>query len=283
MGTSRQTVSSILIKEDKVYVGTFGNGIYMGTITDNTLDQFNEDLSNSSINSLALFSDNLIAGTVNGLFRFSENGEYERIESEDINCVSSTFGFDNIALVGTIFKGLYFSTDYGDNWDSNQRFVNTKIISSLVVSNNNIIIGTINSGIYQYPIMENRIRLDIENRYLTNECVTSLSIKNYFLIVGTLSNGVWIKNLISPGLDFENSFQSVHNVRVFNIFQYGESIYVCTNLGIYFSNNGGDSWDSIYNYSTYSFCVQGEFKFASTSNGLLRKSNIQDWHEIYLS
>ena len=124
-----------------------------------------------------------------------------------------------------------WSTDL-DNLDD------LNIFSSQISSDNNILIGTVGSGLIKYNLISDKLEILNKNNGLINNTVLSIfedKNKNFWL---ALDNGLSVINDKSPFKiynDFNGNLGTVYAFKNFKNFTY-----VGTNQGLYYKNNSID-------------------------------------------
>lgn len=135
-------VTSLLIRGDYIFAGTYGYGIYVSTNNGVNWEQTNIG-NNESINSLASTGDYILAGNWEGIRRSSNNGA---------NWIQTSFNYRDVKCIITngsqIYaghdRGVEYSPNYGITWyNKNQGFnPDTLTVWDLIISNDYIYAGT---------------------------------------------------------------------------------------------------------------------------------------------
>ena len=191
------TILSCNVVDNKVYVSTLKDGIYI--LQDETLvPLYNTDkLFNTKIVSITKFNNNLLITTaLRGCF-FYEDGELEILESQ----------------INSVIK-------------------EHQLNSFLILENKNMVFGTIKNGIYiTNDLGEILFHISKENG-LQNSTVLSLCVdKNNKLWAG-LDNGLALIDLDYNHLLFNDNSGEVG--AVYDIINYKNTLYVGSNTGLFY-------------------------------------------------
>jgi hypothetical protein len=135
-------ITSLAVNGIAVYAGTAVYGLYVSTNAGNNWTQ--TLLNNRDINSILINGSNVYAGTNNyGIYISTNNGaSWTQNNLNNVTVYSLTSSGTNI-FCGTS-AGVYLTTNGGNNWiQKNQGFIYAPNITSLMISNNYIIAGTV--------------------------------------------------------------------------------------------------------------------------------------------
>jgi photosystem II stability/assembly factor-like uncharacterized protein len=206
-------------------------------------------------------------------------------------------GHSNVSALGiynnTIFagtdRGIYLSTDFGNKWTSSVNVYNVTSFAStagkvFAATDDFGVILSINSGLNWHPI----------HNGLTNLRVKSLAFKGSKLFAGTakpknssIKGGLYATT--DDGVNWNDAGLSGLDVNV--LIVKDSNIYAGTSSGVYFSSNGGNTWDSINTGMNNSqiftlaakdsilFAGSNHFVYISTNNGV-NWENIKDFGSV---
>jgi ligand-binding sensor domain-containing protein len=141
-------ISFAMTKDGILYAGTIGSGVFRSTNDGDTWTHLSFGDTTGEVACLAFASDSLfILGTeYSGLHRSTNAGTiWQKISS--LNCYSLAVDAGGNIYAGTD-KGIYISTDQGNNWNPSTLQVDW-IHSVFIDSSGNIFAGTQNNGLYR--------------------------------------------------------------------------------------------------------------------------------------
>lgn len=150
-GLASYDVRSILVKEGKVFAGTWGAGLFTSTDNGNTWNSSSRDVTNQSVHALVQDSDgNIFAGTFNdGIYKSSDDGESFVKQEIAYPHIWSLAVSGNKIFAGTYGGGVYYSENSGDNWSAvNNNLSATHIYSIYVDEQENVYVTSWNSGVF---------------------------------------------------------------------------------------------------------------------------------------
>ena len=142
-----------LVFDNKIFAGTYGEGIFVTENDGLTWSQIDSGLTNMSIHALNRIGSNIIAGTDNGAFISSDTGRTWRkgIGLSDIY----VRGFDNngVLAFAATDQGVYVSVDHGNSWSQiNFGLTDTTVYS--VTCNSTFAFAGTNSCVWRRPLSE---------------------------------------------------------------------------------------------------------------------------------
>ena len=322
-------IFSHAISDTDLVIGTDLTGIYISRNNGTSWEPINEGLPKlpwdtalyDEINSLAVSDTNLFAGTLgSGVFRSTNNGKswmqvskglpkesfdtnYFRIDCFAISSNDSG-GINIFASVDE--RGVYLSTDFGNNWISvNEGLPRNPIITSSYVSiqclvistdglgSTSIFAGTDGAGVFHstdngsswISVSEGLPKYYFNQRYYSN--IQSLIIyptetgdKN--LYAGTFDDGVYRST--DNGSSWTQA--GLTNTNAGNFAINGTNLFVGTNAGIFRSTNNGTSWSAVnsglMNSDVGVFTASDTNLFAGTykSGFYLSTNNGNNWNAV---
>ncbi|HPN39135.1 MAG TPA: choice-of-anchor A family protein [Melioribacteraceae bacterium] len=126
----------------KIYVGTWGTGVYSSNDGGNTWIELNNGLDIKNVHTLALMGNKLFCGTFGG-------GVYKLETTNPTAWVKEVVGYnhvwtlavthDNVLLAGTYGGGMYRSVDGGSTWQLAINGINSRYIYHIFVGSNNVV------------------------------------------------------------------------------------------------------------------------------------------------
>jgi hypothetical protein len=218
----------------------------------------------------ALKGDTIFTGTLYfGVYLSTNNGSnWTQTSLSDIT-VYSLATFGNNILAGMGYgNNVYRSTNNGINWTEHY-FSYYPNVYALAVLGNNIFAGT-SYGIY----ISTNNGLNWAPTVLNIANTRSLIISNNNIIAGTMS-GIYISS--NNGSNWNQT--SLNNKIVLSLAVDGNNIYAGTgtsgSIGVYLSTNNGVNWNQIglSNRTVYSLAISGNNIFAGTDYGVYHSTN----------
>ncbi len=183
VGLTSQTIRSILILDNNIYVG--GNGTFYKS--SNCGKNWDESTSLSSYcDCIININNKLFAATWDGIFISTDNG-LSWIQSS-IKKHTTSLAIAGSEIIAGTYDGLFISTDFGTNWvQKNLEIENSNIYSLLVV--NDIIFAGIENGIC---LSTNNGDTWLSRNYnLEGISISNLDYYNNYIYVGTYGKSVW--------------------------------------------------------------------------------------------
>lgn len=147
---------------------------------------------------------------------------------------------DDSILIGTSLDGLYnYHPQRGiEKWNNQfNELVKEHQLNTLTIYKNNLYVGTIKNGIYQYNINdESYLSLNVKNGLQNNTVLASILDKDNNLWVA-LDNGI-AAIPTQYYIYFLNPYKEDIGA-VYDIVQLDSRVYIATNVGIYSSDDNG--------------------------------------------
>ena len=262
-------ITTMVVSDSNIFIGTSGNGIFSSKDNGKTWDEKNKGLTAIEINAFA-YKDNLIfAGSANyGLFTSNDHGVSWSKANNGIvtNYIYSLITKDNNVFAGT-YDGIYVSENNGISWE---------LIHSLSAHDFEIIENTLFAGGNDGLVLTTDNGKSWRNSplfFLQN--ITALTSIEDTLFVGTSLNGViavkgssWFerKNELNPNAKSVRSFETI-----------GNTLYVVTWSGTYYSKNNGITWEEM-NLEQFGGNIQaslniGENIFVGSKKGIYQSKD----------
>ena len=180
-------------------------------------------------------------------------------------------------VAGTYSKGVYTSTNNGQNWT--QSAFNNKSVKCLAVSGSTVYAGTNDllspAGVW----VSNTNGLTWTQTSMNNRVVNALLVNGTSIFAGVNDNGIWVSS--NGGTNWTKTTFPDISVKALAIS--GSYIFAGTvssmvgYKGVWVSTNNGSSWTSFTataDKDVYSLAVNGSSVFAGTSsNGVIYSNN----------
>ena len=227
-------VNRFAVFNNKLYVGTWGHGIY--TSTDGvTFTQNTSFPTTYEVTAFTIFNNKLYVGTSShGIYTSTDGVTFTQNTSFPTTYRANALAvFNNELYVGTIGgHGIYTSTD-GVTFTQNTSFPTTYEVYALAVFNNKLYVGTFGGdhGIYTST---DGVTFHWVSSLAYN--ILALAVFNNKLYVGTSSRGIYTS---TDGVTFtqNTSFPTTYDVHALAVFN--NKLYVGTwGHGIYTSTDG---------------------------------------------
>ncbi|MBL0106940.1 MAG: hypothetical protein IPP52_06570 [Ignavibacteria bacterium] len=301
---------SLSKSNNKLLASFYGGGIYSTTDNGMTWTKSNNNLPLLPIVQTLLAGDSLtFAGCFgNGLYK-SLTKEFNWENSNKGLFATTILSMETCSrglLVGSN-KGMYLTSDGGQNWVSASSFMECNYISSIVKYGYNIYAGTIggcgmmkstDEGLTWFPINNGLSNFTINNITISNNLifaatnegifysnnfglswslVSSLPLTSYFGIK-FLDSDLYASNsdIIYKSTNLGQNWNQVSDgipagSRIKNFERFQNKIYASGDLGVFFSTDSGTSWISSNNglgdNFIYSFIKLGNHLVLSTIFG----------------
>ncbi len=145
------------------------------------------------------------------------------------------------SLIWTQYKGLYSSSDNGQNWSSvsegsGLRYLN---VYSLAAISTNLFAGT-DSGVFRST--NNGANWTETSSGITNKRINTLYAHGTNIYAGT-PTGIFLS--ANNGNTWNAANNGLTNQNIYGFTSIGTNIYVGVNGGVYMSTNNGGNWTSI--------------------------------------
>ena len=240
-GPTRSLISNFAVFDSTLFVSNAIN-TYYSTNRGEEWHKFDQSF-NGRINCWIVKSDSLaLFGTIFAFFRSFDNGiswqyNYQINEVESLAMIrENTFA--------ACSDGLYFSTDYGDNWK--KMHSGPPYIKAIASDGENLLGGAGNAGLFlstDYGVSWDAINNGI-NGVGSSAYVNSIYV-NKGNIYACLANGLFLST------DHGSNWKSISPVQdepYTEVVEIGDRLFASCYSGIFYSTNNGDDWLS----TTYS-------------------------------
>jgi ligand-binding sensor domain-containing protein len=226
----------------------------------------------------ASFDTLLFAGTENGVYRSADDGvswEFTSLEGYIPTLATMPDGDSVMNLfAGTIFGGVFFSSDNGNSWSAINFGLENKNVHTLAVKDTNIFAGT-DEGVFLSPT-NGEYWIPI-SAGLTNRSINTLAVIDTNLYAGT-NEGLFIST--NNGTSWTPTGLTEATVR--DIAAIDTNLFVSTScLGVLRSKDKGANWDTISNPymdpSIPALAVIDNDLFAGTHQGIYRSPSNGDY------
>jgi len=144
-------VYSIVVKDNMIFAGTDGDGLYVST--DNGVSWAQNGFQNLAVYLLDIIGNNIFAATMTGgddnpivdAYLSTDNGTNWKHLDLSSSIIYNFRNMGNDIYVACFENGIYRSTDNGETWET----VNSpaQLVISLAITGNNIFAGT-NDGVF---------------------------------------------------------------------------------------------------------------------------------------
>lgn len=232
-------------------------------------------LSSEDVRSLITFENNIYAGTIDkGIYVSSDNGN-NWIKTSLNNITVWTFAaIGNTLYAGTDGSGVFQSTNNGSSWT--QTSLNNKSVLCLATIGDNIFAGTVFNGIY----LSTNKGTSWTQTSINNKQVLAITTLDNNLYAGIAQEGIYKStnmgtNWVKTSFPGDAwSFAKTDTILFAGAF-YG---------GVYLTTNRGTSWSvvALNGITAYSMAASENNIFAGTyqSGIYLSENRGTNWHEI---
>ena len=148
-----------------IIISSTENGVFRSTNEGANWNASNTGLTNTYVRSLTTSGANIIAGTYgNGIFISSNGGINWSLSHAGIPYVWSFSSSGSYVFAGTQ-TGVFWSTNNGMVWNSYNQNFPTKIINSILATNNYVFAGTEGSSVWRQSIIGTNASVDYPTPY----------------------------------------------------------------------------------------------------------------------
>ncbi|MFY8000552.1 MAG: hypothetical protein ACOVSW_18310 [Candidatus Kapaibacteriota bacterium] len=261
-----------------LFAGAEGRGILRSTNNGETWVAVNTGLTNQFVYALLTVGERIFAGTQLGVFISEDNGATWNKAAINQSILSLSANSTTL-FAGTLFGGIFRSTDGGVSWTASNSGFTTRTILSISASTDGstVLIGTqFSNGIFR-SIDNGQTWTKAENNdggvYIQSIAMSSatsfIAVENFTggnILSSTDKGAKWT---VRAGFPNESALALV--VR-------GETVFVGTrNKGVFRSNDNGETWiaanTNIANRTVYALFLNGSALFAGTNAGIWRVTN----------
>jgi photosystem II stability/assembly factor-like uncharacterized protein len=171
-GMTNDYVRALACSSGKLYAGTLGGGIYVSADSGITWSERNFDLTNTSVMSIAISESRLFAGTYGGLFMSTNDGaRWVQVNPTGSNPFPRTsegvFSSNEVLIPKTVFtlaaygarvfvgmmeKGVYTTTDGGEDWTPLNAGLTSLSLYSIFISPSYLYVGVYGGGVGRCPL-----------------------------------------------------------------------------------------------------------------------------------
>jgi|GEM_PF-5738767 photosystem II stability/assembly factor-like uncharacterized protein len=275
-GLKTMTFSQMVSLDNDLYACNTGAGIYYSHNNGSNWTDYNLDLTNLNVNSLAVDKDNYIvyACTDEGVFYTSETNDVWTPANNGLTDLKIlTMSVKGLKLyAGTYRTGFFRSTDGGKNWNFanlsgriNQSALGTDVIYAAVASTHGKPLGS--------------LKYSTDNGYTWTE-IYSGSIINTLIANGNdvywgTTDGVF--RSIDKGTGWTKVVSGITDTNITSLTYFNNKIVAGTASGkVYISGNKGNSWSSISsgalnNYAFTTLASNNNYLFGCMENNSIWK------------
>ncbi len=164
-GLPTGTVNRIFVLNNYLYASIINIGLYRLGINDTTWNASNSGMGNLTVTDLYEKDGTIFASTLSGLFKSNDNGDSWTETDNGIydKNIFSVYGIDSTLFVGTMYGGVYISTDFGESWESfNDNFANNKALT-LFSDSLYLYAGTDGHGVWRRPLSDIVVGIEDES------------------------------------------------------------------------------------------------------------------------
>lgn len=258
------TVMTLLIKDQKLFAGSYGGGIRVSDDDGETWTAMSSGLTNFYVRCFASHNQLIYTGTHNGVYRSNDNGMYWKKLGLNQG-IWSVVAAGNTMFAGTYGGGVFITTDEGQHWKTANISLGNLDILSLSLIGQRLFAGT-SAGIYS----SDKNVLYWEEPGLNHVYIPCIMEHGKKIFAGTLM-GIYVSN--NNGKSWEKPFSDVLNT-TFSIITHGQRMFAGTFSGVYVSDSIGENWKYIglENMRVYSLTANNTYVFAGTDKGIWKLS-----------
>ncbi len=279
----------VAIMGDTMITATFGKGIYISTNNGQNWIESNEGITTEKYSTcLAVNGNNLVTNTNGVIYRSINKGKSWTKISENMpnpyTAVRSMEFINNKLYVGIFGDGIFYTSDYGQNWQNYCNPQNNNYVSAIAACGTDLYLGLWHFGVFRSS--DDGITWKETNYGLSKITPTAYYKINNNIYIGTDQNGIYCStdngsNWIpaNKGLSTDSY---INSIEVLDTNLYASTGYWS---GVYRSTNNGRDWKAINNNLTegtiYDLKAFGNKMFAGTDEGVyLIKNNNYNWTKV---
>jgi len=271
-------VTSMVCHENKVYVGTFNDGVFVGTF--NSFEW--KRICYNYISTLYLKDNEIYIAGSDSLIKFNpQDSSFTYLSSELKNKDTEYLHNYNDKLYAATYHGLYVSEDGGFDWYLLNTPFGTDHVTDITEKDGILFVSLEHLGIYRSIDGINWIE---SYNGVINTSILSLAFYNETLYCCDDRNNLWSSN------DQGNSWSKVQfEDSPYSIKIFADSIYIISyNNKIYKRHIYGNNWleinlPSVYLGIVYDFLVKDSYYFIASDRGVFRSFNFgMDWTHLII-
>jgi hypothetical protein len=209
--------SDLIVFYSQTYAAACGNGEFL-KLSNNSWLLSNDGLpSDREVNALAHSSDALYAYiSVHGMYVSKDNGESwsKATNGLDTDWGIRSFSYQDKNIFVSTEKGVYYSDNYGQNWNLlNDGLINVNT-SSIVILEDTLYVGTYGNGIWKHDIKSIPLSISESNIIDNLDFYPNPASKDINIVLSTYQNGeIQIFDLMGRKV-LSKPFQKSENVDV---------------------------------------------------------------------
>ncbi len=241
-------------KDNTIYVGTYGLGIYKNRRGEKTWQPLTRGLKDYYIHSLFIDSDQtLYAGTIRqGAFKSVDGGEHwspinEGLSGTEVQVI--TMGPRRLLYAGT-GSGVFISRDFGKSWSPINDGIRQVLVRTIAFgADNAIYLGSAGMGAYrsldQGKTWEKIHQGMVEGDEYPEDFIRTMVIdRNETLYAGTFDGGIFASR--DGGRRWKPLNKGLTNTSIRAVLADSKGLlYAGTGKGVFLSRDAGDHWTSI--------------------------------------
>ncbi len=223
-------IYTFLLMNKKLYAGAEG-GLFYSTNNGSNWEQ--TSLKGLTVFDLTSQNNNIYAATSKGVYKSTDNGiNWQHILGE-LFCVNSIAMDERYIYAGTAYKGIYVSSNDGNNWKQCNN-TDKKIVNSIFSHNGNVYSGTNKEGIYH----TRNNNLDFKQIGVNDKRVYAFAEWDNKMFAGGMGAGLYSST--NNGLNWKQI--ALLGETIFNLFTFRDELFMGNGEGLYISSNNGISW-----------------------------------------
>ena len=268
-GADGQTVQSIMVSGEFIYVGIAGEGgLWRSTDSGLTWSEVSSGITDKSILVVAKTATSIFVGTDGGegIYQSKDNG---------LTWSGTNFGFSNHAVISFVKDGsnffavtkkggLYRSLNTGINWSKVP--TGKTDITALVIKGNSLFISTKSNGVMRST--DNGETWNSPSESIAGKKVNCLIQKSNMLFAGSTEGNMYRSTnngdswkLLNPGLT---------SLDIDCFYVYGSKLLTGSRGGVFITTDNGDTWSNNYLQAyVSSFFSNDTTIYACTDGGVL--------------
>jgi photosystem II stability/assembly factor-like uncharacterized protein len=231
-----------------LYFGYAGKGVYASTDDGYTWVVRNNGLPDEpNITAFGAIGDRLFAASYPDEIFTSTNGgvnwvsTQSGLEKEFVKCFTALGADLYIATGGSIFSGLYRSTDLGASWSKVDGPFEGRYLRIVSARGNNLYAGTTTMGLFRSS--DGGVSWVSANSGIPDDFIYDIGQSDAAMFVA--AGGLGIFRSTDDGISWLAVSAGLSDYQVMAMFEYKSTLYACTQSGLSRMDGEGEHWTRI--------------------------------------
>ncbi|MFH1052123.1 MAG: YCF48-related protein [bacterium] len=239
-GLSKKSVYSIAVKNNIIFAGTGGSGVFISEDNGITWTVKNTGLEDLSIYSLCVVDNIIIAGTGSGVYISKDNGEIWEAKNNGLSnlIIMAVAAHEDRIYAGTSGGGIFVSTDNGNSWTERNNGITDLYIEKITIKDNNTIAVTRQGKIFTSKDFGDIWSEELNNVKKINNYINVIISKSHIIYAGGNNSRIYISTDL--GRSWSEKIIDTISTTVMSMTTMKNNIYAGTNSGVFISRDSGN-------------------------------------------